>query len=373
MKKLVIIDHFLIGGKGHEEQYDLSVAKEALRRGLKTEVWCPADSKASKTEYMKYRLKTPFWTVKSRLAKSITAFLSIFEWRDIFKNGELDGDTLVLIENIKFPIFICLSLGLIGIKVRPTVAVVLRREPGNMVEKALMAYLYKRKNFIFMSDSDLITEKLKKDGFIDAKTLPIPHMPPRSTRQRSGNEWEIGYFGETRYDKGFDLLPGLVDKVLEKEKTARFMIQMNMHKATVEMKKAGEQLHEIARKYPERIDMVHRYLPDNEYEAYLRKCDIILIPYRKEYYGKGTSGVLAEAIACGAWAVVPEGTWMSEQKNKYLKIRTFPEASSETLAQAVDDCIGGEGKVDPVTLKQQIDGWYDFHSARNYLEIICRG
>ena len=41
MKKLVIIDHFLTDNKGHDEQYDFSVAREAIRRGIATEVWSP--------------------------------------------------------------------------------------------------------------------------------------------------------------------------------------------------------------------------------------------------------------------------------------------------------------------------------------------
>jgi len=360
MKKLIILDHFLTDNKGHDEQYDFTVAREALRRGIVTEVWSPK-RKGLQPEFVKQCLKMPFWKSSSLLGTILAALGSIFEWRALFQREELDMDTVVLIQTIKFPILGFLSLGLVGISVKPKLAIVLRRGLENGIAKTLMKYLYTRKNTIFLPDSELITEELLNEGFKNAKTLPIPHMPAREAPGKE-NGRVVGYFGEARYDKGFDLLPGLIEKVLKEDQRASFIIQSNVHKRTAAVAGAVGRLFNLR---GPRVEIIDRYVADSEYAALMRKCSIVLIPYRAKLYGKGTSGILAEAIACCKWVVVPASTWMADQKMKYPKISLFTEPTVESIAKAIKACEG-----DFPGLEQRIDEWYKFHSAENYLNIL---
>jgi glycosyltransferase involved in cell wall biosynthesis len=363
MDKLVIIDHFLTDNKGHDEQYDFTIAREAIRRGIQAEVWSP-QRKGVQPDFVKQCLKTPFWKRTNLLKKIYAALGSIFEWRKLLNDEKLDKNTTVLIQTIKFPILIFLSLGLIGTSVRPRLVIILRRGLGNNIAKVLMQYLCKRKNAILMPDSELITEELLKEGFKDVKTLPIPHLPEREGTKQE-NEMVIGYFGEARDDKGFDLLPGFVGLTLKRYPGTKIIIQSNLHKGTALMRKTSEELNKLRDLHPGKVEIVDRYISNLEYTDYMRKCSIILIPYRAKFYGKGTSGILAEAIACGKWAIVPAGTWMADQKSRYPKIAVFNDASAESIVDAVKECKGSYPG-----LEQNIDEWYKFHSAENYINIL---
>lgn len=359
MKKLVLIDHFLIGKKGHEEQYDYSIAKEAQKRGIPVEVWCPINSQASQESFVKPCLMRPFWLRKNPAAKLLSAIRSIFEWRKLLTDKAFDKDTIVLIENVRPIILLLLLLALVGLKLKPKVVVVLRRTLNK-----LLVYLLKRKQILLFSDSELISEQ------INAETLPIPHMPPRNENLADNNKIVIGYFGEARFDKGFNLLADLVRLVLAETNKMSFIVQVNIHKPDKLIERAYHQLKELKQANPGQLEIVDRYLSDDEYVSLMRKCSIILIPYRKKYYGLGTSGILAEAIANGSWAVVPKGTWMAEQKHKYDRIIEFAEPTPEALLQAISYCSSKNISVDKSKLKQQIDRWYEFHSPKKYIEIL---
>jgi glycosyltransferase involved in cell wall biosynthesis len=58
---------------------------------------------------------------------------------------------------------------------------------------------------------------------------------------------------------------------------------------------------------------MHGALDPSEYYALAAQADIMLLPYLPERYRACTSGILAEALAAGAAAVVPAGTWLADQ------------------------------------------------------------
>jgi glycosyltransferase involved in cell wall biosynthesis len=277
-----------------------------------------------------------------------------------------------------------LSLGLLGRPVKSKIVIVLRRglkdhlrsfDPVKARLKTLLTnpflkYLHDKKRVLLFADSELITEELVAAGFADAKTLPIPHLPPRQQNQHRQGGIVIGYFGGARYDKGFDILPRLMECVLNKYQNGSLILQSFLFDRSGPVQVAAAKLCALRDAFPDRITLLPKYLSDAEYADYMRKCSIILIPYRREFYGKGTSGVLAEAIACGGWAVVPADTWMASQREKYSRIVTFDSFDTQSLVDAVDFCIKNQINVDTEKVNAEIDKWYSFHSPQNYVNIL---
>lgn len=366
MKKLVIIDHFLITDKGHDEQYDFSIAKEAIKRGIHAEVWCPNRKKQNQPGFIKQYLNTPFWERKGWILKILSAIASIFEWRRLFRRGELDKDTVVFIQMVKFPVLLMFTCATFGLVIKPKIVMVLRRAMNNL----LMKYLYRRKNTIFISDSELISEELKAEKFVSSKVLPMPYLPAKEEIIYKKSNVIVGYFGEARYDKGFDLLAEMIEIIITNHKNIFFKIQANIHKGTALMKETLHKIEEIGRNNPGRIEIMSRFLTYSEYTDYMQKCSIIIAPYRKEFYGKGTSGILAEAIACGNWVIVPSGTWMADQKCRYDKVVIFDEPNAQSLSEAVELCIKRDKEIDHSKIVKQVDEWYKFHSPENYIRIL---
>jgi hypothetical protein len=233
-----------------------------------------------------------------------------------------------------------------------------------------MKYLHRHKGVRFCADSDLITDELIAAGFHDALTLPIPHLPPRSQRTPRHTSRTIGYFGGARLDKGFDLLGDLMESVFLSDNKASFVIQSRLFDNNPAVTAAKDRLEKLARRLPHRITLLDKYLSAEDYAAWMRKCSVVIVPYRSESYGKGTSGILAEAVACAAWAVVPENTWMSVQKQKYCRIVTFTEHTPQAICRAVLTCLDKLSQRDAVPIDSQLDNWYSFHSPLNYVDLL---
>ncbi len=368
MKKLVILDHFLMDIKGHEETYDFAIAKEAIRQGIKTEIWCPKREKPQ-PEFVKQCLKQPFWKKKNLLKMIFAAMMSIFEWRSIFKNNKLDQETTVFVQSVRLPILLFFSLGTLGIKLEPRVIIVLRRGLREY-NKLLLRCLYKKGNVLFYADSEAIVNELLSNGISSAKLLPMPHLLLIKRVQSQDNKIAIGYFGGARFDKGFDLLPKVIERVLQNHPQASFIIQAYDYKQSDEIKRAKNAIFSIQNKYPKRIKMLKIYLSESEYKKQMKQCSILLAPCRREFYGEGTSGILAEAISGGVWAVVPSKTWMSAQKSRYDKISTFDEYATEDISGAIDYCLSKEKGLDTKRIDNQISSWLRFHSASNFLKVV---
>lgn len=385
MEKLIILDFFLTDNKGHHEQYDFSVAEEALQEGIKTEIWCPARA-GSQPQFVKQYLKSPS-RIKNPLIWALITFATrISELGSFFRREEIDKSTIVLIPCTDSHFLLSLYLGTIGVNVDAKVIVVLRRGLSehwmplgyltrkiiSVINDPFMSYLYYKKNVYFCSDSDLITQELLTRGFNKTATLPIPHVPAKKERSADKNTTVISCFGGACYEKGFDLVPELIRVLIEKKEKVFFIIQ-NFFRQTSRidlMTKAMRDIGELQKIYSDKLLVIDKYLSDSEYSDYMKRSSIVLIPYRKEFYGKGTSGILAEAIACEAWAIVPSGTWMAAQKEKYDKIVIFDDLTVTSLVDAITYCISNENSINDGHVKKQIDEWCSFHSPVNYLKSL---
>lgn len=400
MKKLIILDYFFGEGIGHFERYDLSIANEALRQRIKTEIWCPIGKEQADSDLVQCRLKAPSrrtWkdkgSFKRLLLKAVSVIPRTIEFRSIFKN-DIYRDSVILIpeiENLFYLYLLPIFFGTLRTAVRPQIVIIIRRDMARdwgylaylfpnlcrLLTGLSMNYLGKRKNVSFVSDSDLITEELRREGNIRISTVPIPHLPPRhkESSAKAGGKGKviIGYFGGARLEQGFDLVPATIKGAFEEaypDLIINFIVQTGHEDGKGRMGKAFVELSRLKEAWPERIEIMSGYLTSEEYEKQMSRCHIILIPYRREEYGNRTSGILTEAIACGAWSIVPSGTWMAKQKEKYEKIITFDELDAKTLVDAIGLCLKLNKEIDADEINRQIDNWYAFHSPSNYLDAI---
>lgn len=394
MKNLILLDFSLIERKGHNESYDFAVAYEALRQGIPVEIWCPKRNEGVQPDFVKECLHSRVTMKKWKdWDKIIIATLGIaWELRGLFKINVFKKDTLVLIPAIDHFFLFAFLLGTFRIKTKPKIVIILRSGLKSNYQKEykcksfvsvlrslihnivfhpfLIKYLHKTKNVVFCSDSKLITEELRGCGLSEAVTLPIPHLPLKQEKKTINSDMIVGYFGGARFSKGFDLLPDIIKISLETHKNISFIIHAYIFEDSKQMHNAQREICEFKKLYPDKIEIIDKYLSTDEYGEMMKRCSIILIPCRKDFYGIGTSGIVAEAIACGAWAVVPSDTWMAAQKTKYDKIVVFENSQVETIIKALAFCIENEKNVDIEKINQQISNWYAFHSSANYFNIL---
>jgi glycosyltransferase involved in cell wall biosynthesis len=121
----------------------------------------------------------------------------------------------------------------------------------------------------------------------------------------------LGYLGEARVEKGFHLLPFLVDHLRSNPATkgkVSFCIQtgashQNQHGWVLG---AREQLTAMAQKDPNIV--LHDFLSEDEYHRALMTLDVLILPYGPGDYTRRGSGVATEALAAGKAIVVSRGT-----------------------------------------------------------------
>lgn len=381
MKKLVLLDYYLTNKSGHHLTYDLSVVNEAVKEGIPAEILCPKGAAVSKNFLIKDELDSFTTNGKFQSIKKILE--RIKEIKNTIKKYK---DSLFIVQYVdKTTYFQWFFATLFNSGKNNRYAFVIRRGLGDhyksdplmsallksLISSPFIFILKQRKDFYFLTDSELIDIDLKKRGFKRTGLLPIPHLP--NVTFKASKEDVIGFFGGARYEKGYCLLPEIIDLVLKKKPKTKFVIQDYLPKITYYnmhldlLKETQTKIRSLAKKYPKNIILLEGYLDDKTYNKYMDMCKILLSIYNKDLYGMGTSAILSEGISMGKWIIVPNGTWMSYQKNKYSKISAFDNFNAKSITEAI---LKIKENIPQKTLLEQISGWKKFHSAKNFIKLL---
>ena len=72
----------------------------------------------------------------------------------------------------------------------------------------------------------------------------------------------------------------------------------------------------------------------------MQECDIILLPYSKDFYSICNSGIFSESMALGKVIVLPSETEIKNIADQYqASIQSFEEFSVENIAEALQKTI----------------------------------
>jgi glycosyltransferase involved in cell wall biosynthesis len=170
----------------------------------------------------------------------------------------------------------------------------------------------------FYTDSDDLTEQYNSLEIVPFHTLPIPVSEEFHRLRRPASQAQplkIAYVGDARKEKGYHYLPRIVqDLWAEYVETGRitFVIQSNFNVpgGTPPVALARAQLQSYPR---DKVTLFTEPLTSAEYRDLVISADIILLPYDRDAYYAGSSGILAEALAAGVPCIVPDGVWMAKQ------------------------------------------------------------
>lgn len=149
--------------------------------------------------------------------------------------------------------------------------------------------------------------------------LPIPFRGELISPigRRPGEPLRLAYLGEARDEKGFPLLPGLMDGLYEeylRSGRVRLLVQANVSAPQYNPRSAAslDRLKRYPAHYVELFGLDAPLSPE-DYYSLVSQADAVLLPYDRDRYRACSSGTLAEALAGGRPAVVPARSWMSAQ------------------------------------------------------------
>lgn len=87
------------------------------------------------------------------------------------------------------------------------------------------------------------------------------------------------------------------------------------------------------------IEIVEGVLDERAYAEFIESVDFVVMPYPPEIYAHKGSGVLFEAVACGAVPIVPEGTFMAKMLAGTGAGAVFAPFTSEALIATLRDAV----------------------------------
>lgn len=140
----------------------------------------------------------------------------------------------------------------------------------------------------------------------------------RREKRKDTDPVVFGYFGEAREEKGFLLLPDLVESLVREHGSARvrFRIQVSTAPAndSERIKIARERLRELQTQFETdgTIALHSEFSSMGSYYEAMSACDVMLLPYDAAAYAVRGSGVVLEAMRIEAPVVVTHGTDMAE-------------------------------------------------------------
>jgi glycosyltransferase involved in cell wall biosynthesis len=202
--------------------------------------------------------------------------------------------------------------------------------------------------FRAVTDSEELSADLRVVYRGRVETFPIPIDPMVLARNQQRNtawassDLTLGYLGDGRPAKGFDLLP-LVAKATANTPGVRLLLQCfppgGRSGASPSFDRAREAL-EQARASGQSIKLVEDRLSREDYASLVAAMDVVIIPYTSHEYRESTSGIFAEAVATGKPVVVPAETWMAAELERGFGAGViYAPGGRESLANACLEAI----------------------------------
>jgi glycosyltransferase involved in cell wall biosynthesis len=221
------------------------------------------------------------------------------------------------------------------------------------------------------TDSDTLTDDYADRLQHRVQTAPIP-VDAAFTKlagPRPAAPVVMTYFGDARTEKGYQRLPALavlLHRSLDNG-SLRLVAQSNFNIAGGEPGIAAARDSLSGRRG---VELLCEPLHDEEYCRWLGAAHLVLLPYQADRYVARTSGILAEAIHAGVPAIVPEGTWLSEQLRRHGAGVSFDPWQPAGLDRAVERALDRLPDLLNRALERRA-AFIAFHNPERLARFVC--
>ena len=193
-------------------------------------------------------------------------------------------------------------------------------------------FLHGRINYF--TDSSRLAQSYTMILSSPVHVLPIPHIPVSIPKQCKANTpIHVSVLGNPREEKGFREVVAMLEIInaLPEAREFIFHIQTSNPNPSIPQKI----LDRLEGLEGAQIRLLTESLDANAYSAVVGQTDIMLLPYRTDWYRAATSGVLFEAFCCGKVILTTENTWLAEEMHKFGSGVAVPDRDPAALLQGL--------------------------------------
>jgi glycosyltransferase involved in cell wall biosynthesis len=186
------------------------------------------------------------------------------------------------------------------------------------------------RSLFFTVDNEAMRTLYRKDFGVQTHILPIPFDASGPERTMEGRV-RVGFFGDSRYDKGFHLLPRAIELCQHDGLDAEFIVQIHNSgwtQLTIEAEAALRAL--------KGVRLLDGILSSEDYASWTGRTDVMLLPHDPVTFGMRASGIFTESAAAGRPVVASRGTFAGTSvENNQVEGEVFAPHTSEALAAAI--------------------------------------
>lgn len=295
----------------------------------------------------KYKIIRPFRKIRrNNLPKAIIFLITFFSYIKVSNNKEnilifpspstYDAVIIFLLSVIK-------KIKIIYFKRR----LFLEKTAKGKILNFFMKYLYKKKNIIFVSDSNLILKKVKSVNSKFKISIPKRKIykfePEKEMNFKNLNFKPIFAFsGVMRHEKGIKFYDEIINLTLKRIKNSFFVVH------AVYLDKKMKILYDrLESKYQKnkRTMFIGRFLTNEEYSWFVDAIDVMVLPYDVKLYSSGTSGPMQETLLSGGTVISTKLEWALDEFDEQDKIfwmnnydvRSYEESLEKFILKGYND------------------------------------
>lgn len=183
-------------------------------------------------------------------------------------------------------------------------------------------------------------DKIKSYGINKIRKFEYPAFGKKEDRSNFHKPRRMLAFGDTRYDKGLDILLEALKRVDE---------EFILYIAGKDTYFSKEYIINQSKQYKEKICLDLQFISDEKKEKYFAETDIVILPYRRIF--DGASGPLGEGVIKEKVIIGPNhgsiGRLIEENHIGYV----FDSEDSDSLAKVLTKAIQSEFVYDKTALE----------------------
>ncbi len=205
----------------------------------------------------------------------------------------------------------------------------------------LMECLYKKRNILFVSDSNLILKKIKSVNSKFKISIPkrkIQKFEPEEQINFLNLDFKpvFAFSGVMRNEKGIKLYDEIIDLTLDTIENSFFVV----HGVYLD-NKMKTYYDRLKSKYKQnnRTMFIDRFLTEEEYSWFVGAIDVMVLPYDVELYSSGTSGPMQETLSSGGSVISTKLEWAMDEFDEQNKIFWMDNYDMESYEESLEKFI----------------------------------